>query len=68
MNIVSKPNIVGLVHGKRDDVVPFIWHEKNLKDLKSSEINVKDLVIDNAYHEISLEAIEFGKKILKESL
>jgi phospholipase/carboxylesterase len=68
MDVISKPDVVGVVHGKLDDVLPFLWHEENINKLKEQEINAKQLAVDNAYHEIPLEAIEFGKVILKESL
>lgn len=64
----TSPGIIGLAHGRLDDVVPFPWHDQTLKMLKKLNLNVKSLEIDNAYHEIPLEAIEFGKEILKESL
>ena len=68
MKAVSNPGIIGLSHGKLDDVVPFKWHDKNISMLKNQNLNVKDLVVDGAYHEIPMEAVEFGKNIIKESL
>lgn len=64
MNVVSKPSVVGVAHGVLDDVVPFFWHENNQNVLKTADLNVKDLSIANAFHEIPLEALEFGKNIM----
>jgi len=64
----STPKRIGISHGKLDDVVPFSWHENNINILKTYCRDVKSFEVSSASHEITLSAIEFGKKILKESL
>lgn len=67
-NIKSKPKIIGLSHGKLDDVVSFGWHKQNIDSLVKHNIEYKELVSDFAFHEIPEKAIEFGLSILKESV
>ncbi|MCT4575661.1 MAG: dienelactone hydrolase family protein [Alphaproteobacteria bacterium] len=66
--IKSKPKIVGLSHGKLDDVVSFNWHKQNIDSLIKHNIEYKELVSDFAFHEIPEKAIAFGLNILKESI
>ncbi len=66
LDVLSKPKIIGLAHGKLDDVVPFSWHEENIRKMKKYNFNHKELVMEGVYHEIPCEAVEFGKEILNE--
>ncbi len=64
---ISRPPVV-LVHGRNDQVVPYLGTEKAFSVLKANSFEVKKHILPGLEHGINPEGLEIGKDFLRTRL